>query len=237
MDHRKRDSRCVERMFSGIARRYDLLNHVLSFGLDFKWRRRVSEETTKVACQKILDVCTGTGDMAIELCRFWKGNARIEGIDFSRELIEIGKEKIRKAHMDDKITFIEGNAENLPYADEQFDAITITFGLRNISDRLKALREFHRVTRPGGCLVCLEFSQPANPLFARLYFFYLIKIVPYISRIIGSDPGAYRYLGNTIKEFPPPHELADLIESAGWKNVAYRFMTGGIVAMHRGEKN
>jgi demethylmenaquinone methyltransferase/2-methoxy-6-polyprenyl-1,4-benzoquinol methylase len=236
IDHKKRNAQKVEQMFSGIARRYDLLNHVLSFGLDFGWRRRVALETKKVDCKKILDVCTGTGDMAIELCRSWKGNTRIEGLDFSSELINLGREKVRKAHCEDKITFIEGNAENLPYDDNQFDAITITFGLRNINDRLKALREFCRVTRHGGCFICLEFSQPVIPLFARIYFFYISKLAPLISSLAGSDPAAYKYLGNTIKEFPIPSELAHLIESAGWKDVNFQTLTGGIVTIHRGTK-
>ncbi len=236
IDHKERDAKKVEQMFSNIAARYDLLNHVLSLGLDIKWRKRIATETGKINCHSILDVCTGTGDMAIELCRFWKGRAHIEGIDFSRELIEIGRKKIKKANLNDEITFREGNAERLPYKDEQFDAITITFGLRNINNRLKALKEFYRVTKPGGCFICLEFSQPANPVFARIYSFYLMKLVPTVSKILGSDPAAYQYLGNTIKDFPPSLELKNLITSAGWADVTYKKLAGGVVAIHRGVK-
>jgi demethylmenaquinone methyltransferase/2-methoxy-6-polyprenyl-1,4-benzoquinol methylase len=174
--------------------------------------------------------------MAIELCKFWKGRAGIEGIDFSRELIEIGRKKVGKANLKDKITFREGNAEKLPYENEQFNAVTITFGLRNIKDRLKALKEFYRVASPGGCFVCLEFSQPANPVFSKIYFFYLTRLAPFISKLLGSDPAAYQYLGNSIKDFPSPSELIDLIESAGLKDVTYRKLAGGIVALHRGIK-
>ena len=236
VDHKERDAKKVAQMFSSIADRYDLLNHVLSLGLDIGWRKKVAEETGNVECHRILDVCTGTGDMAIELCRFWRGKAHIDGLDFSGELIAVGRQKIRKAHLTDKITLREGNAEKLPYKDEQFDAITITFGLRNINDRNKALREFHRVTKPGGCFVCLEFSQPTNPFFSRSYSFYLLKVVPLVSKILGSDPGAYQYLGNTIKDFPPPPELVSLIASAGWQDVIYKKLAGGIVAIHRGMK-
>jgi len=234
IDHKKRDAEKVEQMFSNISGRYDLLNHLLSLGLDIGWRKRVAKETGKIDCRRILDVCTGTGDMAIELCRFWKGAARVEGIDFSRELIEIGRKKVKNANLDDKISFMEGNAERLPYEDEQFDAITITFGLRNIDDRLKAIKEFYRVTKPGGCFVCLEFSQPSTPVFAKIYSFYLMKIVPSVSKIFGSDPAAYQYLGKTIKDFPPPPELVNLISSAGWRDVSYQKLAGGIVAIHRG---
>jgi demethylmenaquinone methyltransferase/2-methoxy-6-polyprenyl-1,4-benzoquinol methylase len=243
IDHKKRDAKKVEQMFSNIATRYDLLNHVLSFGLDIGWRKKVAMETgrcdsipRKIKCHRILDVCTGTGDMAIELCRFWKGTAQVEGLDFSQELINIGREKVQKAKLNNLITFREGNAEKLPYDDEQFDAVTITFGLRNINNRFKALKEFYRVTKPGGRFVCLEFSQPTNPFFTHIYFFYLMKLAPFVSKIFGSDHAAYQYLGNTIKDFPSPPELISLIESAGWKEVANYNLAGGIVAVHRGSK-
>jgi len=226
IDHKKRDAKNVEQMFSRIAGRYDLLNHVLSLGLDIRWRKRVARETAKVECQNILDVCTGSGDMAIELARFWKGNAHIEGLDFSRELVQRGRKKVQTAGLQELISFREGNAENLSYQDGQFDAITITFGLK----------EFYRVAKPGSCFVCLEFSQPVNPLFSRLYFFYLMNFSPLVSRVFGSDPAAYQYLGNTIKDFPGPKELAALIQSAGWKDVTYDRMAGGIVAIHQGRK-
>jgi len=236
IDHKKRDAGNVEEMFSRIAARYDLLNHILSFGLDRGWRKRVARETAQINCRKILDVCTGTGDMAIELCRCWKGQAHIDGLDFSRELVQIGKKKVESVRLQHLITFTEGNAESLPYQDGQFDAITITFGLRNVHDRLKALQEFYRVAKPGGCFVCLEFSRPVNPLFSKLYFFYLMKLAPFVSRVLGSDPAAYQYLGNTIKDFPPPKELGTLIQSAGWKGVSYTRLAGGIVAIHQGRK-
>jgi demethylmenaquinone methyltransferase/2-methoxy-6-polyprenyl-1,4-benzoquinol methylase len=236
VDHKERDAEKVEQMFSGIATRYDLLNHVLSLGLDFRWRKKVAMETGRVHCHRILDVCTGTGDMAIELCKFWQGNAHIDAVDFSHELIKIGQKKIKRTGLSDKITFREADAEHLPYKDEQFDAITITFGLRNINNRLKALKELYRVTKPGGCLICLEFSQPVKPIFNKLYSFYLMKIMPLISFIFGSNPDAYRYLGRTIKDFPPPLKLVNLIESAGWEDVIHYVLTGGIVAIYRGSK-
>ena len=236
IDHKERDARNVGQMFSRIAARYDLLNHILSFGLDRGWRKRVARETAKIDCRKILDVCTGSGDMAIELCRFWQGKAHIDGLDFSRELVQIGKKKVESACLQDLVTFSEGNAESLPYQDGQFDAITITFGLRNVHDRLKALQEFYRVAKQGGCFVCLEFSQPVHPLFAQVYYFYLMKFAPFVSGVLGSDPAAYRYLGNTIRDFPTPKELVTLIQSAGWKEVAYKRLAGGIVAIHQGRK-
>jgi demethylmenaquinone methyltransferase/2-methoxy-6-polyprenyl-1,4-benzoquinol methylase len=236
VDYKKRRASDVDRMFSSIAPRYDLLNHILSFGLDKGWRRRVASETRKIDCQKILDVCTGTGDMAIELSRQWKGRVHIEAIDFSQELIDIGRKKLKKARLNGIISFGESNAEALPYKDEQFDVVTITFGLRNIMNRIQALKEFHRVTKPGGLFLCLEFSQPAHKVFSKLYSFYLIKLVPLIAVVLGSDHGAYRYLGMTIKDFPTPLKLVQLIESAQWKDVRHVSLAGGIVALHQGRK-
>jgi len=237
IDHKERDARKVEAMFSSIGPRYDLLNRILSFGFDKGWRKQVARETGGLNCQSILDVCTGTGDMAIELSRFWKGKVHIEGIDFSRELLEIARKKIRGSNLENAITLREGNAEILPYPDKQFDAITITFGLRNINNRLKALQEFYRVTKPVGCFVCLEFSQPGTPFFSAIYSLYLKKLVPYVSQLFGSDPAAYRYLGSTIKDFPSPSDLANLLTSAGWKSVSYETLAGGIVAVHKGIKS
>lgn len=236
IDYRKRDAAEVERMFSRIGRRYDLLNHVLSLGLDVRWRRNVARDTARIDCRTILDVCTGTGDMAFELSRFWGDKIRVEGVDFSRALLERARQKCRDLRLDHRVTFREANAEMLPYPDSVFDAVTITFGLRNIRDRSTALKEFFRVTRPGGRFVCLEFSQPKNLLLAPLYDLYLTKFVPLVSRLFGSDPEAYRYLGNTIKDFPSPDILATMISSAGWTGVSFELLSGGIVAIHRGEK-
>jgi demethylmenaquinone methyltransferase / 2-methoxy-6-polyprenyl-1,4-benzoquinol methylase len=235
VDHRKRDAREVGEMFSKISPRYDLLNHILSLGLDRGWRRRVAEATGGIQCRRILDVCTGTGDMAIELGRYRK-DAEIEGLDFSRKLMDMGERKTRKEGLDSRITFRQGNAEELPYDDCRFDAVTITFGLRNIKDRKKALQEFNRVTRHGGCFLCLEFSRPEVPLLSLIHSFYLTRVVPPVSRLFGSDPSAYRYLARTIKEFPSPKELSVLIASAEWQNVSCERMSFGAVALHKGIK-
>ncbi len=236
VNHKDRTPREVKRMFSRIALRYDLLNHLLSLGLDFGWRKKVSEQTARTECRRILDVCTGTGDMAISLCHYWKEKAHIDAIDFSPELLAIGEMKTKKAGVQDCITFREANAEQIPFSDESFDAVTIAFGLRNIQDRKGALVDFLRVTKPKGCFVCLEFSQPGNRLFSSVYSFYLTRFVPAVSAIFGSDPGAYRYLGETIKDFPTAKQLSRMIEAAGWRNVSYETLAGGIVAIHRAEK-
>jgi demethylmenaquinone methyltransferase/2-methoxy-6-polyprenyl-1,4-benzoquinol methylase len=236
IDHVLRPSEKVEDMFSNIARRYDLLNHLLSFGFDFLWRKTAAKETLDKPCNLILDVCTGTADMAIELCKVHNNGTSINGIDFSMELMNIGLKKTKKAYLNKRISFICGDAEKLPFKDKTFDAITITFGLRNIQDRFKALKEFYRVTKDEGIFVCLEFSQPVNKAFFKLYYFYLSNIVPFISKVVGSNPSAYIYLKNTILDFPSPEELCYLIEKAGWKNTIFKRLTGGIVTIHKAYK-
>lgn len=236
IDHHLRSPEKIEGMFTNIARRYDLLNHLLSFGFDFKWRKKVAKETLKKQCYRILDVCTGSADTAIELCKVHKNGVLVDGLDFSLELMKIGSKKTKKEALGNRISFICGNAEELPFKNNSFDAVTITFGLRNIQNRIKALKEFHRVTKNGGIFLCLEFSQPTNILFSKLYYFYLSNIVPIISKIVGSNPSAYKYLKDTIKDFHTPEELCNLIETAGWKNSSYKRLTGGVVAIHKAIK-
>lgn len=236
IDHSLRNPEKIEGMFSNIAKRYDLLNHLLSFGFDFSWRKKVAKETLRTQCNRILDVCTGTADMAIELCKAHGDSVLVNGLDFSIELMKIGFNKTKKYSFENTIEFICGNAEELPFKDNSFDAITITFGLRNIQDRIKALKEFHRVTKNGGIFLCLEFSQPTNRLFSKLYYFYLSSFAPLISKIAGSKPSAYIYLKNSIKDFYTPDELCNLIEISGWKHADYKRFTGGIVAIHRAYK-
>ena len=199
--------------------------------MDVGWRRTVAKETWVVECERILDICTGTGDMAVELHRFWEGQAEIVGIDFSREAIELARRKISDLNLAEWISFIEGDATKMPFDDEEFDALTIGFGFRNIQDRAGALKEFLRVTKPGGIFICLEVTQP-SVLFKPFYFFYMLKLVPVIAGIMKSDKEAYRYLGRSIRAFPASAEFAAFISEAGWTDVRYRKLGLGTVAVH-----
>ena len=172
VNHRDRQPREVKQMFSRIALRYDLLNHLLSFGLDFRWRKKVSEQTARTECRRILDVCTGTGDMAISLCHYWKGKAHIDAIDFSPELLAIGTMKTKKAGVQDFITFREANAEHVPFSDESFDAVTIAFGLRNIQDRRGGIGGFSPGDKVKG-LLCLPRVQSAGEQAFFLHVLFL----------------------------------------------------------------
>jgi demethylmenaquinone methyltransferase / 2-methoxy-6-polyprenyl-1,4-benzoquinol methylase len=230
-DHNKRAPEDVQRMFNAIAPGYDRLNRIVSFGLDLGWRRDVAHETWAVECEQILDVCSGTGDLAIELCRFWKGQAHIDAVDFSKEVVEIGKKKVANLGMSEYIQLVEGDAMNLPFEDDTFDALTIGFGFRNIQDREKALREFLRVVKPGGLFVCLEVTQPAK-VIKPFYYFYMMKMVPEIAHLMGQDMMAYKYLGESIKAFPGVEKFTKFINSTGWTEVTSQKLGLGSVAIH-----
>ncbi len=234
-DHNKRAPEDVQRLFNTIAPGYDRLNRIVSLGLDVGWRRRVARATRSVEADQILDVCTGTGDLAIELARMKHGQAHVNGVDFSRAAVALGQQKVKALGLSEYVDLIEGDAMHLPFEDEVFDVVTIGFGFRNIQDRKKALRDFLRVTKPGGMFVCLEVSQPPAVLKSG-YYLYMLYIVPLIARLLGADPQAYQYLGRSIRAFPGAREFAEFIESSGWKNVTYRKLGLGSVAIHKAYK-
>ncbi len=234
-DHNKRVPEDVQRLFNTIAPGYDRLNRIVSFGLDVGWRRQVARATRPIEATRILDVCTGTADLAIELARFKRGLAHVDGVDFSREAVALGQKKVEALGLRDYVDIVEGDAMHLPFADETFDIVTIGFGFRNIQDREMALRDFLRVTKPGGMFICLEVSQP--PAIVKPgYYLYMLYVVPLIAAALRADAKAYQYLGRSIKAFPGAKKFSDFIESTGWANVTYRKLGWGSVAIHTAYK-
>lgn len=218
-------------MFSGIAGRYDLLNHVLSANIDKRWRKKVRRLLADVLDDEnaiVLDVACGTGDLAIEL----KSNAKAEiiGTDFCRPMLSVAKEK------SGSIPWLEGDAMNLSFNDSSFDAVTIAFGLRNLSNFRDGLAELHRVLKPGGKLVVLEFSSPVIPGFRGAFRFYFSNILPRIGGLVSGERGAYEYLPDSVSKFPDQKALAAMFEETGFDNVEYQNLTGGIAAIHSGTK-
>ncbi len=212
-------------MFDGVARRYDLTNTVLSGGQDRFWRR-VTRETLGVGPgDRVLDLAAGTAVSTVELAA---SGAWCVAADFSVGMLAAGAAR--------RVPKVAGDATKLPFADGVFDAVTISFGLRNVVDHVAGLREMARVTRPGGRLVVCEFSTPTNGLFATTYKEYLMKALPRIARAVSSNPDAYVYLAESIRAWPDQAELARRIQAAGWKGVAWRNLTGGIVALHAATK-
>ncbi len=225
----------VERMFSAIAPRYDFLNRLLSAGRDRAWRRAAVAATALPQGGWLLDVCTGTADMALEAARQFP-EARIVGVDFSRPMITLGATKVERARLADRIQLQVAPAEALPFPDVSFDAVTVAFGLRNVPDRQRGLRDMCRVLRPGGRAVILEFTIPPGRLFRGAYLWYFHRVLPWIGRLVSGHPSAYSYLPASVTDFPPPEGLATWMRGAGFTEVSYRLLTGGIVAIHVGRK-
>lgn len=225
----------VKQMFAGIAKRYDLLNHVLSLNIDKSWRRRVRAELQDVLDNQgavVLDVACGTGDLSLELKRDAK--ATVIGTDFCRPMLEIADRKSKIENCN--IPYLEADAMRLSFADDVFDAVTIAFGLRNLPNHLAGLKELLRILKPGGKLVILECSKPPIPVFRELYGLYFSTILPRLGGFISGSFGAYQYLPDSVSKFPDQKTLAAMIEETGFTNVKYQNLTGGIAAIHVGRK-
>jgi len=225
----------VESMFDSIAWRYDFLNHFLSFNFDRLWRRRairIISRSNKTPL--ILDVATGTGDLAIAALKL---NPRgISGIDISKKMLEIGKEKILKKGFSDKIELLYGDSENIPFSDKMFDVAMVAFGVRNFADPLKGLTEMRRVVRDGGMIMVLEFSKPSGFPFKPLYNFYFKNILPLFGRIFSKDKAAYSYLPDSVMKFPDNEKFLDLLNKAGWYETRQIKLTGGVASIYTGFK-
>ena len=215
----------VARMFDGVAKRYDLTNTVLSFAQDRRWRRRTRDALSLQPGERVLDVAAGTGVSTAELAR---SGAQAVASDFSLGMLRAGIRRPGRRGL----PFVAADALRLPFADGAFDAVTISFGLRNIADVSGALAEFARVTRPGGRLVVAEFSTPVIPGFRQLYLNYLMRALPWVAKKVSSNPEAYVYLAESIRSWPNQQQLAWRIAAAGWQEVHYRNLTGGVVALH-----
>lgn len=212
-------------MFDGVARRYDITNTVLSLGRDRSWRRATRKTLGLQPGEKVLDLAAGTAVSTVELA---KSGAWCVAADFSVGMLAAGRDR--------DVPKVAGDATKLPFDDGVFDAVTISFGLRNVVDHAAGLREMARVTRPGGRLVVCEFSTPTLPVFATAYKEYLMRALPAVARAVSSNPEAYVYLAESIRAWPDQAALAEQITSSGWSQVSWRNLTGGIVALHTGYK-
>lgn len=221
----EKDPHEVASMFDAVARRYDITNTVMSLGQDRFWRRQTRSALGIGPGERVLDLAAGTAVSTVELAN---SGAWCVAADFSVGMLAAGAER--------DVPKVAGDATRLPFADGVFDAVTISFGLRNVVDHVAGLREMARVTRPGGRLVVCEFATPTNGPFATVYMEYLMKALPAMARAVSSNPDAYVYLAESIRAWPDQAELARRIEAAGWSDVAWRNLTGGIVALHAATK-
>lgn len=217
----------VASMFDDVAAKYDVTNDVLSFGQDRFWRRAVTRACEVQPGQRVLDIAAGTGTSSEPFADL---GAEVVPADFSLGMLQVG------AQRRGDLPFTAADATRLPFADDSFDVVTMSFGLRNVQDVDAALREFLRVTAPGGRLVVCEFSQPTNPAFRKIYNEYLMRSIPTLARKVSSSPDSYVYLAETILEWPDQRGLAQQIKATGWSDVEWRNLSGGIVALHRADK-
>lgn len=225
----------VAEMFDNIARRYDFLNRLLSLGIDKSWRKKAINQLQDLQPKYILDVATGTADVALETARRLHPD-KIIGLDISAEMLHIGQEKIAKQGMSKVIELVQGDSENLPFADNTFDAITVAFGVRNFENLEKGLSEMNRVLKQGGKLVILEFSKPHTFPFKQLFQFYFRNILPIVGKWTSQDPRAYSYLFESVQVFPEGEQFLNILQKNGYKTSKCIPLTLGVCSIYTAEK-
>ena len=225
----------IEAMFDAIAPKYDLLNRVLSAGIDQRWRTRVVEILREHRPRRILDVATGTADVAIKAAGI--GPERIVGVDIAENMLEVGREKVRRQGLEHLITLQQADSARLPFSDRQFDAVTVAFGVRNFEDLHRGLSEMRRVLREGGTAVILEFSQPEAFPIKQLYRVYSRHLLPLIGTVVSRDRGAYHYLPESVAAFPSGKEFLARMREAGYTDLSWEPQTFGIASIYTGRRS
>jgi len=231
MTEAKPKSSSTLEIFAGIAGRYDLANRVTSGGLDTLWRRYAARRLDLPPHGVVLDLASGTADLAIADVRY-AGAEKVVATDVSEEMMAVGRAKLAKKGLAATISLSYADAQDLPFPDDTFDGATVGFGVRNFSDRPRAFSEIRRVLRPGGRFACLEFTTPPGRVMRRLYFWYLAHFIPVIGRVLTGEGESYKYLADSIRAFPGQEALAAMLSEAGFERVEYRNLTFGVVAVH-----
>ncbi|MEH6987214.1 demethylmenaquinone methyltransferase [Cytobacillus firmus] len=225
----------VHSVFEKIYGNYDKMNSVISFQQHLRWRKDTMKKMNVQKGTKALDVCCGTADWSIALAEAVGESGKVTGLDFSKNMLKIGEEKIKERKLK-QVELVHGNAMELPFADNSFDYVTIGFGLRNVPDYLQVLKEMHRVVKPGGLAVCLETSQPTMFGYKQAYYFYFRFIMPMFGKLFAKSFNEYSWLQESARDFPGMKELAGMFEEAGFKNVTFKPYSGGVAAVHIGTK-
>jgi demethylmenaquinone methyltransferase/2-methoxy-6-polyprenyl-1,4-benzoquinol methylase len=221
-------------MFDAIATRYDLLNHLLSAGIDRRWRKRALRSLALTGRERVLDLCAGTADLAITACEASSPPRHVIGIDFARQMLCVANDKIRRLQLDGRIALVQGDATRIPLKDGAVDAVTVGFGLRNIEDLAAACEEMRRVLAPGGRLAVLEFGIPATPGLKAVYLWYFNRILPLVGRMISRHEAAYTYLPASVSAFARPREVVTILGQHGFDEVSSTPLTFGIVYLYTG---
>lgn len=229
-------SRRVADVFHSVASQYDIMNDVMSFGLHRLWKQFTITQSGIRPGQHVLDVAGGTGDLSIEFSRKVGKTGLVILSDINEKMLLQGRDRLLDKGITDNVVFIQADAENLPFHDNQFDCLSIAFGLRNVTDKQRALHSMYRVLKPGGKLLILEFSKPSIPLLNKLYDSYSFNIIPKLGRLITGDEASYQYLVESIRMHPDQETLKNMMEKADFEDVNYFNLTGGVVALHKGFK-
>ncbi len=225
----------VEKMFDKIAFRYDFLNHFLSAGIDVSWRKKTIQQLKDFQPKTILDVATGTGDMAI-LASKMLAPQKVTGIDISEGMLAIGREKIQRLNLEKNIELLKGDGETIFFDNDSFDAVTIAFGVRNFQHLEQGLSEIKRVLKPGGMLVILEFTKPKMPVIKSFYNLYMNVITPWVGKVISKNKNAYQYLNESVQKFPEGKDFLQILNKLGYKNASCKTLSLGITSIYCGQK-
>ncbi|GGD38867.1 bifunctional demethylmenaquinone methyltransferase/2-methoxy-6-polyprenyl-1,4-benzoquinol methylase UbiE [Franconibacter helveticus 513] len=226
----------VAQVFHSVAAKYDIMNDLMSFGIHRLWKRFTIDCSGVRRGQSVLDLAGGTGDLTAKFSRLVGESGRVVLADINDSMLKMGREKLRNTGVVGNVEYVQANAEALPFPDNTFDCITISFGLRNVTDKEKALRSMFRVLKPGGRLLVLEFSKPTIEPLSKAYDAYSFHVLPRVGEMVANDAESYRYLAESIRMHPDQDTLKAMMEDAGFESVNYYNMTGGIVALHRGYK-
>jgi demethylmenaquinone methyltransferase/2-methoxy-6-polyprenyl-1,4-benzoquinol methylase len=226
----------VAGVFHSVAAKYDIMNDLMSAGIHRIWKRFTIELSGVRSGHQVLDIAGGTGDLAAKFSKLVGPEGRVVLADINESMLRVGRDKLTDLGITGNIEYTQANAECLPFPDNTFDCITIAFGLRNVTDKDRALRSMLRVLKPGGRLLVLEFSKPDNDLLSRAYDAYSFKLLPVIGKLVANDEDSYRYLAESIRMHPDQNTLKEMLEDAGFARCEYHNMTGGIVAVHKGVK-
>jgi len=226
----------VAGVFDSVATKYDLMNDMMSMGVHRLWKKFTIELSGVRKGNKVLDIAGGTGDLTMQFSRLVGEDGEVILADINASMLKVGRDRLLDRGYGGNIRFVQANAEALPFPDNHFDIITIAFGLRNVTDKDKALKDMARILKPGGRLLVLEFSKPTNPLMSKAYDLYSFTALPLMGKILAGDSDSYRYLAESIRMHPDQETLKEMMQNAGLRDVEYHNMTSGVVALHRGIK-